>query len=473
MARLTQLVGLLAFSSSLLSPLVAAQVDGSHVIDTSVNSRQVDGSRIVDTSVNSRQVDGSRVYDDTIDTRQVDGSRLAESDGVDARQVDGPRLGKTEINARQVDGSRIAEGDSISSRQVDGSRFISETDFNARQVDGSRITGESAVDVDKLTDHVLQRVTDSMLEQVDGSRVIDSEGVNSRQVDGSQVINDVDIHARQVDGSRLADGDSVSARQVDGSKQVDSETIGTRQVGGSRIIGDASINARQVDGSRVVEGESINARDSQVVVAANDFQLRIMPLGASMTLGLQSEDNNGYRKTVYERLVSDGWTVNMVGSRENGTMAENSHEGWPAYTVDGVHGKFTQSKGLKPNVVLLNAGTNDCFFNVDPAGAGKRLTSLIDDIFVSIPGVTVVMSTLLPSRVDGPCVTNVSEQYRAVFASYEKQKRRVALADIQKELDLELLSLDGIHPGDEGYVAIGGLFHDAVTKVQGQIQKPL
>ena len=56
---------------------------------------------------------------------------------------------------------------------------------------------------------------------------------------------------------------------------------------------------------------------------ADDFYLRIMPLGASITYGLVSSDGNGYRKALRDQLRFDGWKVNMVGSLFGGTMNDS------------------------------------------------------------------------------------------------------------------------------------------------------
>jgi hypothetical protein len=53
------------------------------------------------------------------------------------------------------------------------------------------------------------------------------------------------------------------------------------------------------------------------------FLLRIMPLGASITLGYGSTDHNGYRKSLRQQLRYAGWQVNMIGSLRNGTMHDN------------------------------------------------------------------------------------------------------------------------------------------------------
>ena len=43
---------------------------------------------------------------------------------------------------------------------------------------------------------------------------------------------------------------------------------------------------------------------------AKDFFLRVMPLGASITQGVHSSDNNGYRKWLRQQLRFKGWNVN-------------------------------------------------------------------------------------------------------------------------------------------------------------------
>lgn len=62
---------------------------------------------------------------------------------------------------------------------------------------------------------------------------------------------------------------------------------------------------------------AIQTRDSK------PFMLRILPLGASITQGYKSKDGNGYRKWLRQQLRYAGWEVDMVGSRETGSMHDN------------------------------------------------------------------------------------------------------------------------------------------------------
>ena len=58
-----------------------------------------------------------------------------------------------------------------------------------------------------------------------------------------------------------------------------------------------------------------------------DFYLRIMPLGASITVGEPAPDDDewktGYRYWLRKKLRADEWDVNMVGNYQSGEMKDN------------------------------------------------------------------------------------------------------------------------------------------------------
>ena len=118
--------------------------------------------------------------------------------------------------------------------------------------------------------------------------------------------------------------------------------------------------------------------------------------------------------------------------------------------------------------IVLLVVRNDCNGNVDPNHAADRLKVMIDDIFNSIPGVTVIVSTLVPSRDNNPCASAVSEQYRSLVRS-QYSGSRMEVADINAALPLSMLSSDGVHPNDEGYKLFAAVWWDAVRKVENVI----
>lgn len=91
-------------------------------------------------------------------------------------------------------------------------------------------------------------------------------------------------------------------------------------------------------------------------------------------------------------------------------------EGWPGFTVDGVYDKAELAvPKYKPNVIMLNAGTNDATGGT-PGGAGERMERLVRRCLEQSPGVTILMSTLLPNALAPDNIVNINKQYRAVAA---------------------------------------------------------
>jgi hypothetical protein len=56
-------------------------------------------------------------------------------------------------------------------------------------------------------------------------------------------------------------------------------------------------------------------------------------VGASITWGQHSQSGNGYRKPLRDELVSDGWDVDMVGSKHNGNMTDDVCLPSPIYRI--------------------------------------------------------------------------------------------------------------------------------------------
>ncbi|KAK4246697.1 carbohydrate esterase [Corynascus novoguineensis] len=273
----------------------------------------------------------------------------------------------------------------------------------------------------------------------------------------------------------------------------------------------------------------------------NGVPLRIMPLGASITFGLQSSDGNGYREVLRDLIVNGGEisdgedddeeeegddddsitisdgdgsdndgkndkqglyiksiridlgiggggggnVVNMVGSRQSGTMRDNDVEGWSGYRVEQVHAKAMAAASAphyKPNVVLINAGTNDATQDFNVSTTGERMEALIRDLWRVSPRAVVVLSTLL---VNGDPeselnVININAQYRALVERLQlegevkgegtegnrsrRPRHRIVLAEMHDDDDAPRLDdiPDGTHPNDEGYRKMAKIWYAAL-----------
>lgn len=203
-----------------------------------------------------------------------------------------------------------------------------------------------------------------------------------------------------------------------------------------------------------------------------------MPLGASITLGLESSHDNGYRKDLYDLLEADGYKVDMVGSRRNGTMKDNEHEGWPGLRVKQVMQKAELSVPDRlPNLFTVNAGTNDCAQKVDVEHVGDRMETMLNYLWEVSPQATVILSTLIYNRIADvdKCVQNVNTQYVSLAETLQSKSKKIVLVDMHssdgpQEEDMS----DDTHPGDEGYKKMAKIWlrgiEDAASK--GWLEKP-
>lgn len=208
-------------------------------------------------------------------------------------------------------------------------------------------------------------------------------------------------------------------------------------------------------------------------VEAGDFFLRVMPLGASITAGQGSEDDNGYRKFLRDALRADGWKVNMVGNKDYGDMKDNQAAAVPGFTIDQVHGLANDSIKYQPNLVLINAGTNDMVQNKDLGNAPKRMENLLDHLYSSIPGVTVLLSTLLPSNDDdlGQRTPAYNQALRDIVVKRNEAGQSIVLADMSDgRIDPNTLP-DDIHPDDSGYQIMSDIWLEAFEKATA-VQAP-
>ncbi|KPM38628.1 hypothetical protein AK830_g7923 [Neonectria ditissima] len=216
---------------------------------------------------------------------------------------------------------------------------------------------------------------------------------------------------------------------------------------------------------------------------ARDFYLRIMPVGASIVKGWPIKDSdptgNGFRKYVRDQLRFDKWKVNMVGSQNHGSMADNDVEAIEGDRIDQVHARIKTSVPIwQPNLYLINAGTNDAVQR-RVEGAGERMRAMLETIFADTPDATVILSTLIQSadrRGDDnsevqPEVLEINKQLRTLAAEEmgndeTKPRHKVYLAEMQDGFITSPGDYkDATHPNAQGYKKMAAVWMHAINKV--------
>ncbi|OBT86293.1 hypothetical protein VE02_05585 [Pseudogymnoascus sp. 03VT05] len=219
----------------------------------------------------------------------------------------------------------------------------------------------------------------------------------------------------------------------------------------------------------ILEDGGLEARQSE------KMELRILPLGASIMSGVGSPEHSGLRKWLRVALRYDGYPVNMVGSKQDGTdMVDKDHEAVSgailAYHPNGgsasiIYDQLQLSLGYRPNIVIINGGTNNANRDLHVDVAGEKMEIILNSIWGAseMAETCVILSTLPPTsnKVGERTRLVINQQYRDLVNKKNKDKC-IWLADMEPnyegkdffDINAPIWSEDGvkddkIHPNNE------------------------
>ncbi|MFB6725048.1 SGNH/GDSL hydrolase family protein [Kribbella sp. NPDC056345] len=192
----------------------------------------------------------------------------------------------------------------------------------------------------------------------------------------------------------------------------------------------------------------------------------LMPLGDSITYG-NPETGVSYRTSLWQHLQT-GPQVDFVGSVRWGNLPDRDNEGHPGMRIDELRSWIDYWLVLnRPRYVLLHIGTNDVVQAHDLANAPARLQDLVERITQKVPGVTILVASIVPSSDAGlnerikaynAAVPGVVDSVRATGAD-------VRFIDLNARMSLADISPDKLHPSDAGFLKMGDIWYDALAPV--------
>ncbi len=216
--------------------------------------------------------------------------------------------------------------------------------------------------------------------------------------------------------------------------------------------------------------------------------LRIMPLGNSITYGVTGYTSAtgdqpsadfavGYRQSLYESLVSEGYMVDFVGDQQAGSkagLADPDHQGMPGWTSWQISDAITDWLDTNPSdVVLAHVGTNDHQVTTD--GINSMLNNL-NNWSANNGGLKTLLATIVDQRPDTFFEDTVEEFNSNLAELLYNSWPSVSLVDqysvIDNEVDLTPLANDsvGLHPTTGGYEKMATVWFDAL-KGSGKLNK--
>jgi len=199
-------------------------------------------------------------------------------------------------------------------------------------------------------------------------------------------------------------------------------------------------------------------------------------LGDSITRGVKSSDDAGYRSRLFELIVAANQKATFTGSLTNGPTQVSGrtfprmHEGHPGWTIDPGYNTSGNYGGISslipspalaaaPNIILLQIGTNDVFFK-DTANMATRLEALLDEIAKNAPKALMVLAQITPLGSANAALTAYNGKIPGIVQSHAAKGQHIIGVDMSK-LPLDELS-DGTHPNDRGYTYMAGIWYAAI-----------
>lgn len=229
-------------------------------------------------------------------------------------------------------------------------------------------------------------------------------------------------------------------------------------------------------GSEIPLNSSLSSGLNKRTDISHGIELRIMPLGASITYGIDSSDGNGYRLPLANNL--SGAKLKFIGSVQSGDMDDNYNEGHPGATIRDTANFARASLGYRPNVILLHVGTNDFDINKPKEtteDATDRLGGLIDELVFVCPDATILVAQLVHAAnpLYEKRIQLFNDQVPRIVAKRANAGHRVMVSDM-RSITTKYLA-DGIHPTDVGYKKMADIWYDGIKAAyaKGWVQRPI
>jgi len=194
--------------------------------------------------------------------------------------------------------------------------------------------------------------------------------------------------------------------------------------------------------------------------------VRIMPLGDSITYGIGSTNNNGYRKPLCLELLNAGYKIDLVGSLINGDFIDPDHEGhlgWHA--AGGTNGEvltdvYDRLVANPADIILLHIGTNDILFEgQDP----NEISDILDEIDRYSEDVTVILALIINRQTYNLATTEFNNGVNDMALGRIAAGDKIIIVDMENALNYSTDMSDNLHPDDNGYTKMAEVWYEALV----------
>ncbi|KAF4552468.1 1,4-beta-D-glucan cellobiohydrolase B [Elsinoe fawcettii] len=200
--------------------------------------------------------------------------------------------------------------------------------------------------------------------------------------------------------------------------------------------------------------------------------ITLLPLGDSITYGFADPTANGYRAKLYASLQTAGASpLDFVGSIKSGNFADTDNEGRIGYTIDQIATSAAAISYLRPNIVLLHAGTNDALRRYETSDkAIPRLGKLVDQIYTQWPNVVVIIAKLVPDSEAAAqtYINDINAAIPGIVSSRATSGKKILSVDMSPPFLTTADLVDGIHPTQAGYAKMADIWLAGLKDAAGR-----
>ena len=202
---------------------------------------------------------------------------------------------------------------------------------------------------------------------------------------------------------------------------------------------------------------------------------KILPLGDSITHGVASTDDAGYRSALFKLIVAANQNVTFTGSLSNGPSTVSSktfpksHEGHDGFTVESGYSTYgtagisslipSPAFSTVPDIVLLHIGTNDLTSTSAKSTTSDRLDTLLTKIVGVAPDALIVVAKVVPLGYSSSDWDTYNAKIPTVVQTHAGKGQHVVMVDMSK---LPTSQLTGVHPNDQGYAYMANIWYEAI-----------
>ena len=205
------------------------------------------------------------------------------------------------------------------------------------------------------------------------------------------------------------------------------------------------------------------------VPAALLAQVRLMPLGNSITEGTGSSHDGGYRHDLFYLLQNAGLAFDFVGGLRYGVgFPDLDHEGHPGFLADQLNVQ-TYLANNPAHVIFLEIGTNNVSYGESAPQVRDAIQRVLENIFQANRDMAIYLCTVLP-RKDNTTLQATTDALNALLPDLVYTQTaagyKIYLVDVAARFKADPnwktnLLADNLHPNDAGYTVMANELFNA------------